>query len=109
MRIHRVYLFDSFAEQQAWKHDLKDIKRLIEQMIRLANLHGMEHQLSVAEDWIAQPISVHPVQTNGYDCGIWVLSSIAAVLRGADVTGLSEDDMPWFHRLLLTLVLTQND
>ena len=36
------------------------------------------------------------LQTNGYDCGVWVLASIAAVLRGFDVTGFSKTDIPWF-------------
>lgn len=36
------------------------------------------------------------LQTNGHDCGIWVLASVAAILQGFDVTGLKESDIPTF-------------
>jgi Ulp1 family protease len=43
---------------------------------------------------------------NGYDCGVWVLASIAAVLRGFDVTGFGEVDMPWFRQFLISHILS---
>ena len=47
------------------------------------------------------------MQRNDYDCGVWVLSSIAAVLRGFNVTGLDQEEIPWFRHFLLMLVLAQ--
>lgn len=46
------------------------------------------------------------VQTNSYDCGVWVLAAIAAVLRGFDMTGLHEKDIHNFRRYLYCLVLS---
>jgi hypothetical protein len=34
-------------------------------------------------------------QTNGYDCGVWVLALIAMMLMN-----LTEGDMGWFHQFL---------
>ncbi|KAG2113977.1 hypothetical protein DEU56DRAFT_874329 [Suillus clintonianus] len=50
-------------------------------------------------------IKLEPLQTNGYDCGVWVLAAIMAVLRGFHSTGLHEDDMEGFRQLLYHLVL----
>ncbi|KAG1745421.1 uncharacterized protein EDB91DRAFT_1049892 [Suillus paluster] len=44
------------------------------------------------------------VQTNGYDCGVWVLAMIAATLRGCHCMALKEDDMSLFRHYLRTLV-----
>ena len=41
------------------------------------------------------------MQTNSVDCGLWVLATIAAVLRGFHVTGIAEQDMVHFRVLLL--------
>ncbi|KIJ09168.1 hypothetical protein PAXINDRAFT_87848, partial [Paxillus involutus ATCC 200175] len=47
-----------------------------------------------------------PLQKNGYDCGIWVLATIAAVLRGHNATGLKDADMPAFRHYLRALVMS---
>lgn len=47
------------------------------------------------------PSQDEALQTNLYDCGLWVLATIAAALRGFDVTGFAEADMPWFRKYLL--------
>jgi Ulp1 family protease len=49
---------------------------------------------------------VDRLQTNGYDCGVWVLASVAAVLRGFDVTGFSEPDIPWFRQFIMYHILS---
>jgi Ulp1 family protease len=54
----------------------------------------------------AHKFQVDCLQTNSYDCGLWVLASIAAVLQGFDMTGFSETDMPWFRQFLISQVLT---
>ena len=46
------------------------------------------------------------LQTNDYDCGLWVLASIAAVIQGHDAMGLVESDMPAFRRYLQACVLS---
>ena len=45
------------------------------------------------------------VQSNSFDCGLWVLASALAMLRGFDASGLAESDMPWFRDFLTTLVM----
>jgi Ulp1 family protease len=46
------------------------------------------------------------IQSNKYDCGIWVLAGIAAVLRGYDVTDFVEEDMVWFRRFVAGLIMS---
>jgi Ulp1 family protease len=46
-----------------------------------------------------------PVQTNGHDCGVWVLATVAAVIHGFDSTGLKEVEIADFRRYLYHLVL----
>ena len=46
-----------------------------------------------------------PLQMNSYDCGVWVLATVAAVLRGFDATGLKEVEMADFRHYLHCLVL----
>ena len=48
------------------------------------------------------------LQTNGYDCGLWVLAGVAAALRGCHCTALLENDMPLFRQLLYSLILVQS-
>lgn len=101
--------------------ECKDIMTLLTRMVLLANKHG--NDLHVHTDgWTAQPVSVsrmassalhvninhllqiQAVQTNDYDCGVWVLACIAAVLKGYQVTGLREEDMGAFRSFMLSLV-----
>jgi hypothetical protein len=51
-------------------------------------------------------LKVDVLQTNTYDCGLWVLAGITAILRGFNITGLKEADMPWFRKYLTGLVMT---
>jgi len=45
-----------------------------------------------------------PIQSNGHDCGLWVLAQMAAILRGFDITGLHENNMPMFRYYLQVLI-----
>ncbi|KIN94838.1 hypothetical protein M404DRAFT_50303, partial [Pisolithus tinctorius Marx 270] len=47
-----------------------------------------------------------PLQSNGYDCGLWVLAQVAAVLRGYDITNLHEGNMIAFCHYLQSLILS---
>jgi len=46
------------------------------------------------------------LQTNDYNCGLWVLANAAAVLQGHDATGLTEGDMLTFRYYLQSRVLS---
>lgn len=76
----------------------------ITRLIILANRNG--HPLPVpTTGWTARPVLMEPRQTNGIDCGLWVLANIAAVLCGFPVTGLNEGDMNELRRSLLKHIL----
>jgi len=49
-------------------------------------------------------MKTEPIQSNNYDCGLWVVAQTAAVLRGFDVTGLHKDDMSMFCHYLQVLI-----
>ncbi|KAJ2915397.1 hypothetical protein MD484_g5045, partial [Candolleomyces efflorescens] len=53
-----------------------------------------------AADWNAHPIVFTPLQTNGYDCGVWILACVAAVLRGKHVPFMSESEVNSFRSVL---------
>ncbi|KAG6836659.1 hypothetical protein H0H93_005329 [Arthromyces matolae] len=78
-----------------------DIQHFIERLVILAN--RKEHPLHVVTDegWEVNPTLVQPCQTNGYDCGVWVLATIASFLNGSHRTDLREQDMPMLRSLLL--------
>jgi hypothetical protein len=52
-----------------------------------------------------RPLLTHMVQSNCYDCGLWILAAIAAVLRGKHMTGFVEGDMRAFRQELLRNIL----
>lgn len=47
------------------------------------------------------------MQTNGYDCGVWVLAAIAATLRGFHVPGFPEGDISKIRSALYKGILAQ--
>jgi Ulp1 family protease len=46
-----------------------------------------------------------PIQSNGYNCGVWVLAQALAVLRGTGITNLVEKDICMLRQYLHVLVL----
>ncbi|KAG0706003.1 hypothetical protein DFH29DRAFT_980719 [Suillus ampliporus] len=100
-----LHLFDSLGDQKPWKHDVKDIMKLIGRLILLARKY--QHHVPVdLEGWVARPLNIQPLQTNNYDCGVWVLAAIIAVLRGRHVTGVREADIGDLRYYLSMLVLS---
>lgn len=49
---------------------------------------------------------IEPLQTNGYDCGVWILAVIIAVLRRREIMGLREDEMSDLRYYLYARVLS---
>lgn len=47
-----------------------------------------------------------PRQSNGHDCGLWVLSVMGAMLRGYADTSLSEAEMGHVRRVFADHILT---
>jgi Ulp1 family protease len=53
--------------------------KLIARLSSIAHDHRGSDLMDI-KGWVARPLVVQPLQTNGYDCGLWVLAAIAAVL-----------------------------
>ncbi|EJD33955.1 hypothetical protein AURDEDRAFT_76574, partial [Auricularia subglabra TFB-10046 SS5] len=43
-------------------------------------------------------------QSNTYDCGVWILCTVAALLEGKRVTALGEPDIPRVRAALAALI-----
>ncbi|KAG6839934.1 hypothetical protein C0991_010226 [Blastosporella zonata] len=100
-----LLLFDSFAARDPWVDEIKDLHRLIEKLVINANRHGHPLHVVTEEGWTARPVLLHSSQSNGYDCGLWVLATISAVLCGYHSSGLVESDMPNLRSYLLRHIL----
>lgn len=105
LRTRELRLYDSFAQAAPWKREIKEIMLFVTRLVILANRKNCPLHVVTEEGWTATPVSVQSTQTNGFDCGLWVLATIAAVLRGYDATGLTEGDMTRFREVLLDNVL----
>jgi Ulp1 family protease len=80
----------------------QDIKTLVSRMVSVAQMRG--HTIQVPTDHLtARPVCVQPLQTNGYDCGVWVLANIAAVLRGYDAADMREESIIFMRRFVAVL------
>ena len=47
-----------------------------------------------------------PLQSNGVDCGVWIIAAAMACMRGYRILSMKEVDIPTFRRYLLKV--TQN-
>jgi hypothetical protein len=98
---------------------------MITRMLTLTERNGHPMNITVEEGaWevnpLFQPVSLfvpyillclirlqgRACQTNGYDCGVWVLCTMAAFMRGYCSTGLLERDMGNARRCLMDHLLT---
>lgn len=80
--------------------------QLVNRLVAIANKHSHPLHVATNEGWTVWPVAVHSMQSNGIDCGLWVLSTIAAVLHGFYVTDMVEEDMIPFRALLFRHLLT---
>lgn len=104
-RTKELHLFDSLAEQEPWENDGKDIMKLIERFLTIARQRHSDVQIDLG-GWQTRVLNVYPCQSNNYDCGLWVLAAMIAVLRGRHVTGLHEVQMCDLRHYLYSLVLS---
>ncbi|KAG2737448.1 hypothetical protein P692DRAFT_20761725 [Suillus brevipes Sb2] len=78
--------------------------RLIARFLAVARQHGHHVHIDLA-GWVARPLNTKRLQNNDFDCGVWVLAAIFAVIRGSRVTGLHEQDMGNLRRYVRSMVL----
>ncbi|CAK5267112.1 unnamed protein product [Mycena citricolor] len=103
----KLLLFDSLAQKRPWYTDTKNIMLLVTRMTLLAHRNGHSLPLSMdGEAWTAEPMISIAVQCNSYDCGVWVLVMIAAVLRGMLGSNITEPEIPFLRHTLTNFMLT---
>ncbi|KAF7964604.1 hypothetical protein HWV62_5077 [Athelia sp. TMB] len=96
---------DSFSDRRGWFADVKDVMRLVARMSTIAQING--HAMPTFHNsWNVYPLMVKPVQSNGYDCGVWTLAGIWAVLGGFEVTSHTEATIGCVQSCLLTAILS---
>ncbi|KAF8430674.1 hypothetical protein L210DRAFT_3417312 [Boletus edulis BED1] len=96
-------LFDSLAEEQPWRSDVTEIVNFMSRLLSVVNTTFPEVHMDSCP-WIAHPITTTPLQTNGFDCGIWVLATILATFRGYSATCWTEKDITVFRHYLYVFV-----
>ncbi|KAF7363061.1 hypothetical protein MVEN_00658300 [Mycena venus] len=104
-----IFFFDSLASRSGWRQDLRDVMALVTRMVALANRHGHPLHISMQEDpWSAYPMFEpgRAVQMNGYNCGLWVLCTLVAVIRGFDGAEIYETDIRAVRGLLADHIYT---
>ncbi|KAJ7727050.1 hypothetical protein B0H14DRAFT_2410313 [Mycena olivaceomarginata] len=104
----RIYFFDSLGGDN-WRPDLRLVMLLITRLVILASRHRHPLHVSTPQEtpWIARPlVSGAHLQSNGYDCGLWVLCGMASVMRGYALSGVSEAQMDHIRRIFLKFILT---
>lgn len=79
--------------------------RLVARLSIIACKNGHPCAKDDFSTWTAHPLQLHTVQTNGYDCSVWIIAVILSVLRGYDTTGMTEDHIELLRRSILNLVM----
>ncbi|KAJ6489999.1 hypothetical protein C8R45DRAFT_769079, partial [Mycena sanguinolenta] len=94
VRDQQLFFFDSLAQETGWRRDIRASGK---------TTFPISHELSEHSTKLLSYLSNlkdSPRQTNAHDCGIWVVSMIAAVLRGKGDVSLTEQDMGQVRRIL---------
>ncbi|KAK1223885.1 hypothetical protein PQX77_013219 [Marasmius sp. AFHP31] len=105
----QIHVFDSFGSRSFVSGWVSKIQVVIGRLVNLAKDHGFVPpfpSLSMLPSWTAQPLQIGRIQRNGYDCGVWVLWVIAAVVRGYDYAFIDEKDIVRVRKYLANLVRT---
>ncbi|KAK1219275.1 hypothetical protein PQX77_018011 [Marasmius sp. AFHP31] len=103
----QMQLFDSFGSREFLSRWLPKIQVVVNRLVTMAKDHGFLPaftSLSSLSTWSARPLQLHCVQNNGYDCGVWVLWVMAAVICGYDYAAIEERDICRFRKYLANLV-----
>ncbi|KAK0433323.1 hypothetical protein EV421DRAFT_1997524 [Armillaria borealis] len=99
-------LFDSLADHDESERDIRDVLSFIEAIATCARQRGCDIPVfDTPEPWKVTTLITRPIQHNGYDCGVWVLSQIHALLRGHRQTAIKEVDIVNFRAHCLSMVL----
>ncbi|KAJ7091547.1 hypothetical protein B0H15DRAFT_778059, partial [Mycena belliarum] len=98
-----LFFFDSMASRGGWRRDLcvrLPASHCLLLLIPLKDVMVLVTRLVVLSNRNQHPLHGQPRQTNGYDCGLWVLCMMAAMMRGHRDVQISEAEMPWVRGVL---------
>ncbi|KAG8909479.1 hypothetical protein FRC00_010015 [Tulasnella sp. 408] len=94
-----IFHYDSLSSETESYNDVQLLLQYCNAITEIGVTLGLCDQYDFSGFSII-PGALHACQTNGYDCGLWVLAHIFAVLRGHTVTALKEDQMLWWRATL---------
>ncbi|KAL0573133.1 hypothetical protein V5O48_008821 [Marasmius crinis-equi] len=105
----QIVLFDSFADRRFMSDWAQRIRTTVTCLVKLAQDNGetlASSNFLCLSNWTARPLDICRRQTNGYDCGVWVLWVITAIMRGFDYAVLDESDIGAFRKYLARTIRT---
>ncbi|KAG2088061.1 uncharacterized protein F5147DRAFT_727168 [Suillus discolor] len=105
LKTKEMHMFDSLADEKSWEPDVNDIMTLIDRYLTIARQRHSDVQIDL-EGWQGRMLNVAPCQSNAYDCGLWILAAMIAVLRGRHFSNLDETQMSNLRQYLLSLILS---
>ncbi|KAJ8508215.1 hypothetical protein ONZ45_g9480 [Pleurotus djamor] len=109
LQTRTLEVFDSFGSRSHWESDLHLVLTLLVRCLHLAKLKLKLKPLELdGRNWLTKLTCTSPVQRNEYDCGLWVVATVASVLRGHHISGLQEEDMPMFREVCRSLLARRN-
>ncbi|EJD32827.1 cysteine proteinase [Auricularia subglabra TFB-10046 SS5] len=102
-RHSKIDFFDSMGLRS--RH-AKTVAHLVSSLLELAHGRRFNNAIPTPTSWSSR---AHvkpgcPRQYGAVDCGLWVLTVVAAVLRAFRTTALLEHDMPNFRMYMYTLI-----
>ncbi|KAL0572368.1 hypothetical protein V5O48_009603 [Marasmius crinis-equi] len=108
-KTREIYMFDSLSSREFLNSWYQQIRLVISRLVQMAQSNGKvisNPAFLDLSDWVARPLQMQATQSNGYDCGIWILWVCAIVLRGFDWAPLEEKFVPRFRKYLSQLART---
>lgn len=78
---------------------------LVARISTLATRNGLLCAQNDFTAWTAHPLQLQAMQTNSYDCGMWVLAIILGILQGYNSTSMTEVHIEVLRRCILNLIL----
>ncbi|TFK17153.1 hypothetical protein FA15DRAFT_761178 [Coprinopsis marcescibilis] len=103
---NHMLLFDSLGSDQVqWELDAHTVVDFVRRLNRCASARALGTSDMLERKWIASPVVRCALQTNRFDCGVWVIAFIASILRGYHLPDLKEKDIQEFRRLLYEYAL----
>ncbi|KAL0563485.1 hypothetical protein V5O48_018580 [Marasmius crinis-equi] len=104
-----IFLFDSLGSKNFLTEWVPRIQLTVTLLVKLAQDRGQHiaiPSLLCLSDWTARPLEIRRKQSNGYDCGVWILWVIAAIMRGFDYARIEEPDISKFRKYLARSIRT---